>query len=390
MEQRMQNIKEEKPGLNTGQFAYDKEKLLQMIAFALPDLLQNFSSVGIKEVVTLRVFIDEYKEFIKQNRSDAYFRSVDSSFKKLVEFFGVQKSIATIQLREVEQFLNYVKTKVTKGYRVYFKTLKAAFNKAVEWNYVKENPFCRVKLPKKQEVKPGFIKDEELMGIKSKLKTQVLKDFVTVAFNTGMRLNEIVNLRWSNIDFGARLITVGDEQFTTKARNQRKIPICEEVFGTLKRIENLDFGIRIEKQKAQKMNDFIFCKENGERYSGDYVSKSFKIACKAAGIDKAIHFHSLRHSFASNLVQNGVPLYSVKDLLGHSTIKTTEIYSHLNVDALRDAIKKLDASSEILAMRQRQNEKLPVHFVSNNTSSEQAHNLGETKELKIYKISTGG
>ncbi|MFA7421265.1 MAG: tyrosine-type recombinase/integrase [Melioribacteraceae bacterium] len=373
MEQRIQNIPAANPELNVGQTLFDRDKLLQMIAIALPELLQGYGNVNAKEVVTLRVFIDEYKNFIKQNRSEAYFSSVDSSFKKLVEFFGVQKPIATIQLREVEQFLNYVKTKVTKGYRVYFKTLKAAFNKAVEWNYIKENPFCRVKLPKRQEVKPGFIKNEELKRIKSKLKTQVLKDFVTVAFNTGMRLNEIVNLRWSNVDFGARLITVGDEQFTTKARNQRMIPICEEVLETLKRIENMDFGIRIEKQKAKKMNDFIFCKENGERYSGDYVSKSFKKACKAAGIDKSIHFHSLRHSFASNLVQNGVPLYTVKDLLGHSTIKTTEIYSHLNLDSLREAIEKLDT-------------------VNSHTPapSEPPLSRGELNEVKIYKISTGG
>ncbi len=86
----------------------------------------------------------------------------------------------------------------------------------------------------------------------------------------------------------------------------------------------------------------MFCKSTGEKYTGDYFTKRFKRASKQVGIDKAIHFHSLRHSFASNLVQKGVSLYSVKELLGHSTISTTEIYSHLNLDTLREAESALD------------------------------------------------
>ena len=86
----------------------------------------------------------------------------------------------------------------------------------------------------------------------------------------------------------------------------------------------------------------MFCKENGKAFTGDYVSKKFKRACKAAGMDKAIHFHSLRHSFASNLAQKGVSLYVIKELLGHSSISTTEIYSHLNMDSLKEAIRILD------------------------------------------------
>lgn len=89
----------------------------------------------------------------------------------------------------------------------------------------------------------------------------------------------------------------------------------------------------------------MFCKVSGERYTGDHISQSFKRACKAAGFDDAIHFHSLRHSFASNLVQKGVPLYTIKELLGHSSISTTEIYSHLNLETLREAIAKFDERS---------------------------------------------
>ena len=320
-----------------------------------------------KEVVTLRFFMEEYNKMIKLNRSKSYYVSVCSSFKHLIEFFGYGKSIQTIGLKDVENFLTQLQHNVSKrsslssgepassnrseGYRVYFRTLKAAFNKAKDWGYVKENYFTKVKLPKRQKLAPVFINSDQLSAISNQIKNEIVKDVVVFAFYTGMRLNEIVNLRWKNVDLNKRIITVGDDKFLTKVRNQRFIPICSETLSIF------------EKKKSRKIvpirNDFVFCKSNGVRsfdkaqdfvfsktdgtkFTGDYISKIFKLACKTANLDNAIHFHSLRHSFASNLVQRGVPLYTIKELLGHSSISTTEIYSHLNMESLREAVKKLD------------------------------------------------
>lgn len=179
------------------------------------------------------------------------------------------------------------------------------------------------------------------------------------AFGTGMRLNEIVNLWWKNVNIATRIITVGDEDFTTKGRNQRYIPISDEVFEVLEVRRKMMQGAGAEGseplilsiQNPLSVSPFIkggegalyvFAKSNGDPFTGDHFSKRFKRACKAAGIDKSIHFHSLRHSFASNLVQKGVSLYTIKELLGHSSITTTEIYSHLNMDSLKEAIETLN------------------------------------------------
>ena len=324
-------------------------------------LLSIIPKAEAKEVVTLRVFMEEYCNLIKNNRSKAYYISVMSSFKHLKEYFGERKAIQEIGLKEIENFSSYLQQKVNKGFRVYYRTIKAAFNKAKDWGYIKENYFQKVKLPKKQQVNPVFINSDQLSAISNQLKNETIKDIVVFAFYTGMRLDEIVNLRLKNVDLQNKVITVGDYCFTTKGRNQRFIPISEEAE---KAIENLDTstplsaGLRIrQKDGGQVQNekkkiisikshncnrDFVFCKSNGERFTGDYISKRFKMACKTAGADQSIHFHSLRHSFASNLVQKGVPLYTIKELLGHSSISTTEIYSHLNMESLREAIKKLD------------------------------------------------
>ena len=303
-----------------------------------------------KEIVTLRVFAEEYKILIKNNRSSSYLRSITIALNHLLKYFGPQTAINNISLKDIESFIIFLQKQVKKGYRVYYRNLKAAFNKAKDWGYVNENYFTKIKLPKKQKLKPIFINSDELSEIIKKIDVNIVKDVVTFGFYTGMRLSEIVNLKWKNINLSAGTIMVGDEEFITKTRNQRFIPICDEVLEILiSKIKSLNTTGKdskgLTKSKALILpvgSSYVFCKINGERFTGDYFSKGFKQACKAAGMDKELHFHSLRHSFASNLAQQGVSLYVIKELLGHSSISTTEIYSHLNMETLRDAISVLD------------------------------------------------
>lgn len=304
-------------------------------------LLSIMSSAAPLEVVTLRVFAQEYKEIVKHNRSVSYYHSVNTALNYLMEYFGQQKPITSIALKDVESFLIYLQQKVKKGYVVYYRNLKAAFNKALDWKYVRENYFAKVRLPKRQKVHPVFITEIELKKINGYVKNDIVRDFVTIAFYTGMRLNEVVNLTWKNVDLGGRIITVGDEDFETKGKNQRYIPICEEALAALTNLlPKPPFVIPLD--KSGRNCTYVFTKTNGKKYTGDYFSRRFKRACKAAGMDKGIHFHTLRHSFASNLAQKSVSLYTIKELLGHSSISTTEIYAHLNMDSLKEAIKKLD------------------------------------------------
>jgi len=311
-------------------------------------LSEIFNKASFSEAVTLRIFADEYSNLIKESRSNAYYLSVKNSLQHLTNFFGLQRPIQSIGLRDVENFVSHLQKIVSKGYRVYVRTLKAACNKAIDWGYVKENYFVKVKLPKKQKVNPAYINSNQLSIISKLIQNEIVKDVTVTAFYTGMRLNELVNLTWRNIDLTTRIITVGDESFTTKGRNQRYIPISDEVFEILLRCDKKNLKgcpSIIPINRIERKNEFVFRNKNGKKITGDYISKSFKCACKNAQIDNAIHFHSLRHSFASNLAQKGISLYTIKELLGHSSISTTEIYSHLNIDTLKEAIKKLDVNN---------------------------------------------
>ena len=84
-----------------------------------------------------------------------------------------------------------------------------------------------------------------------------------------------------------------------------------------------------------------FRKNGNQPYTRDYVSKKFKKACRDAGIDETIHYNSLRHSTASLLAQSGVSLYTIQKILGHSNPNITQIYAHMQIETLREAINQI-------------------------------------------------
>ena len=94
----------------------------------------------------------------------------------------------------------------------------------------------------------------------------------------------------------------------------------------------------MDQQASTSASHYVFSKSSVLNFNAEYVSKQFKKALRAAKLNDDIHFHSLRHSFASNLVQRGVNLYVIKELLGHEDIKTTQVYSHLTQSSLLDAV----------------------------------------------------
>lgn len=299
-------------------------------------------------VITLRVFIDEYLDYIKNSKSMDYYKSVRNSLARFSEAVGLQTPIGGITQHEIELYFIKRKEKAPKGYHVCYRNLKAAFNKAMEWEYIYDNPFIRVKLEKKQRNKPITVSKAELERIIFHIENADVRDAVLISFYSGCRLGEVINLVWANIDLGSNLMTVGDDGFKTKSREQRFIPLCGELVKLfIRRSESRaadKYGakiISIDRKDKPIKGGYVVCKMDGRNYHKDYVSKKFKDGCRAAGIDERVHFHTLRHSFASHLAEKGVPIYTIQKLLGHSSVNTTMIYAHLNIEAMREAVKVL-------------------------------------------------
>jgi integrase/recombinase XerD len=299
--------------------------------------------------ITLQIFIDEYKSYVEKNRAIKTYKGVELVCKHLMSYFSPLKAIQTISIRDAEKFLDFLKKKAPLGVYNYLRILRAMFNKGVQWNYLRENIWERVTLPKVQQGKPTFVTEEQLEIILKNAESEVVKDVITIAFYTGCRLSEVTQLSFQDINLNANLITIGSKSFQSKGRKIRYIPIHPKV----KEILIKRFPVKIIKvnnkptpliplQGGDKQGrHFVFCKPNGYPFTGDYFSKRFKRACRKAGIDESIHFHCLRHGSITKMILSGSPLPVVQRIAGHSNIQTTMRYTHVDIESMRDAINRL-------------------------------------------------
>jgi site-specific recombinase XerD len=148
-----------------------------------------------------------------------------------------------------------------------------------------------------------------------------------------MRQGELVNLRWQDVDLHRKLIHIhSNATFKTKHGKRRTIPLN-------------DVATQLLKSKAvHSVGEYVFTL-SGRQVKESWVSHKFKYYVYAARLkDDRLHFHSLRHTFASWLVQDGVSIYEVQKLLGHSNISVTQVYSHLQPEQLHDTVNKIKVS----------------------------------------------
>jgi integrase len=150
-----------------------------------------------------------------------------------------------------------------------------------------------------------------------------LRNIVICALQTGMRLNEILNLKWEQIDLKRGFI----ELLETKSGRRRQIPISETLRKTLNEIPQTTYHVFVKKTTLQPIKDF---------------RASFNTALKKAGI-KDFRFHDLRHTVATRMVESGIDLIVVQEILGHATIQTTMRYAHPVPERKLKAIASLDA-----------------------------------------------
>ncbi len=277
-----------------------------------------------EESITWKAYRKEYEGFSKGYHTASSHRTVVDGFNSFEKFIG-HKAIDLISVREMDQYITHLKTKISiQTARKHYITLAAAFQKAVEWGYLENNYWRKVKKPTTPQIGAPFITMDDFMTVCSAVHHPEVRTIATVAFHTGMRRGEIMCLRWSSIDFENRTIKIQNtDTFTTKSKKQRIVPMNGECYAAL-----------MEQQHRQTNEVMVFSVQP------DLVQHQFKRACRLIfGNATNLHFHSLRHSFCSNLVRQGADIKVVQALAGHSSIEITEKYTHY----LRsDAVKAVD------------------------------------------------
>jgi len=251
-----------------------------------------------------------------------------------VTFKQFQKKIGNPQLHEItQQVLNeyfmYRSNKTIHPARKDLINLSSAFTYAVKQGFLLENPcrsFKRFKLPEKQ---PLFYSAIEFELLLKEIKEQDIKDLVVFALHTGLRQMELLTLTWNQINFKERMILLDNQTNITKSKRIRTIPLSIKALQIL-----------TERERA-KTGKYIFTLK-GIPMTQKFISKRFKNYVISAKLNPKLNFHSLRHTFASWLVQRGVSIYEVSKLLGHSSVNVTQIYSHLRTEDLRASINLLN------------------------------------------------
>jgi integrase len=163
--------------------------------------------------------------------------------------------------------------------------------------------------------------------------TDHLRPLVLLALNTGLRRGELLKLQWRSIDFALWQLHVTAE--SAKAGRSRVLPLNKQARETLTALREQC----APKPDEPKPDDYVFGGFDGTAMAR--VDTSWRGVMKAAGVE-GFRFHDLRHSFASDLVQKGIPLFSVSQLLGHGDLAMTQIYAHLGATHLADAVAALD------------------------------------------------
>lgn len=268
---------------------------------------------------------------------------------RLCPYFKSKKiKLIDLRPRDIQDFINYLYKQKLKGSTIahYTSNMNTALKEAVIAEIIPSNPMDRIESVKKEVYIPEFYTDDELIELIEVIKTQKLELPLTLGIIYGLRREEILGLTWNAIDFKNKSITirktVGRGKYDAVTQFLIKdIPKNKSSYRTLPMFDFIADLLKKYKEKY-KLNekifgntyitdykDFICLMDNGELVKPDYVDRTFSRILKENGF-RHIRLHDLRHSCATLLLRNGVPLPEIQKWLGHSNIITTQRYSHLN------------------------------------------------------------
>ncbi|MBS4028866.1 MAG: site-specific integrase [Ignavibacteriales bacterium] len=280
--------------------------------------------------ISLSLFSNQLLSYLEQNYSKntcAYYRI---AFRHLLEIAN-DISLSSLTPQHFDKYKSKRLAEVTPvTVNIELETLRAALNTAKRWKLLHTNPVEEITKCVEPQQTPAFFAKEDFEMLLSLIKEQWLKETIMFAVCTGMRRGEILNLRWSNIDFERKTISIeSDATFKVKCGKRRVLPMSDVCYFLLK-------------QRHEKtVSEFIFTL-NGKHIDKDWLSHLFKRYVRQAGMSERLKFHSLRSTFASWLVMSGTEIYAVSKLLGHGDVSvTTKHYAHLKPETLASEVNKI-------------------------------------------------
>lgn len=266
--------------------------------------------------------LDLYQGDYRPGTLEIYGRALRS----LANILG-DRPIKSVNVLQVDTFKSRRRKEVADTtVKIEFRTLKAAFNHALKYNFIEENPFMRTKNINSTCKDAAFLTKEQFRRLLAVVDNNQMRSIIVLAVCTGMRRGEIVNLRWVDVHPEDGLIRLTNRaDFVTKSKRPRTVFLNSHALTVLEELPHT--------------SEYVFPKSDGTKLCAHSLSRQFKKHVRKAGLPQEIHFHSLRHTAATWLVQLHVPITFVKKFMDHSAIETTMRYEHVDNPHLLESLQ---------------------------------------------------
>lgn len=283
--------------------------------------------------------IGKYRRYMKlernysENTLDAYM----SDLQKLLDYVGSEGlHVLDVKLDDLRNFVAALvdigisarsQSRILSGVRTFYTFL-------ILNGYIEDDPTELLEWPKIGEHLPEVLSVEEVDRLEqacdlSKWEGQRNRTIIEVLFSCGLRVSELINLRLSDLFLDEKFIRV-----MGKGKKERLVPISE---SAVKELQYWFMDRNLMKIKPGE-EDFVFLNRRGGHLTRMMIFTIVRRLAEAAGIEKTISPHTLRHSFATALLEGGANLRAIQDMLGHERISTTQIYTHIDMHTLREEI----------------------------------------------------
>jgi len=291
--------------------------------------------------------IKEFKYYLKVERSlaDNSIESYLRDIKKLADYCrDIKKHEKSVATQDIRNFISHlVSEKISpRSQARIISGIKAFYKYLILEDYITDDPTLLIENPKIGLKLPEVLSVEEIELIissidLSKKQGQRNKAIIETLYSCGLRVTELINLKISNINFKEEYIKV-----IGKGNKERLTPIGS---NALKYIQIYVNEVRIHQKISKGNEDIVFLNNRGSKLSRVMIFTLIKNILKKIGIKKKVSPHTFRHSFATHLIEGGADLRAVQEMLGHESITTTEIYTHLDKDYLRSNIMQFHPRS---------------------------------------------
>jgi integrase/recombinase XerD len=285
-------------------------------------------------------FLKEYLTLLKveKNLSENSINSYKTDLFKLFDFLESEKinDLNDVKYKHITKYFEKQRNEKINSSTVsrYSSSIKGFFVFMLQQGYIEKNPALNLKSTKIARSLPSVLSFDEVDKILNTPKTNDklgLRDkaILELLYSSGLRVSELLNLKISDLFFGDEVIRV-----LGKGSKQRIVPIGSSAINWI--TEYLKKTRPLLEKKAKSEN-LIFLNSRGSKLSRMAIWKIVNKYCQEAKIEKEVHPHTFRHSFATHLLEGGADLRAVQEMLGHSDISTTQIYTHID----REYIKQI-------------------------------------------------